>query len=327
MIEIVAEISCNHLKNFERAQKLVRECCCAGADAVKLQVWHPTHMVGPNTHVITGGPWAGRELADLYAEAYTPWTWIETLFDIIKSYGVKPFASVFDRNALSFLERIGCTRYKIASFELVDLPLIAAVARTGKPMIMSTGMATTDEIAEAVATARMADCADLTLLKCTSAYPADPGSMNLQEIQRMKYRHGCEIGLSDHSQGIGVAVAAAALGAVMIEKHVTLKRADGGPDAEFSLEPHELDQLVKECHRAAAAAGDPVPSTEDEAPQRALRRSLYWAKDLPAGHVVTTDDVFSARPALGLPPGDIHRIVGHGLMADVKERTPVSLPL
>lgn len=255
-LRIVAELSANHLGSLARARAIIDAAARAGADAVKLQTFTPEQMADPGA-IVEAGPWAGCNLVDLYTAAHTPREWHPELFAYAREFGIEIFSSVFHPDDVDFLESLGCPRYKIASFELTDLDLIAYAARTGKPLIISTGMATFREIERAVAVViRHSPRAPmLTLLRCTSAYPASPADAHLATILDMASRLRCEVGLSDHTMGIGVAVAAAALGASMIEKHLTLARSDGGPDAAFSMEPHEFAQMVTECRRAAAAVG------------------------------------------------------------------------
>lgn len=270
---IVAEMSANHLGSFERALKIIDAAKAAGADAIKFQTYTVNGMVEDPNQVLTSGPWAGRSLGDLYAEGMTPRAWHQALFEYARSKNIEPFSTPFTPDDVDFLEELGCSRYKIASFELTDRVLIRHAARTRKPLVMSTGMATAKEIQTAVAEAVTHDCNDVTLLKCTSAYPADASDANLATMCDMAGRTVWPVGLSDHTLGIGVAIAATALGAAMIEKHLTLARADGGPDAAFSMEPHEFAQMVTECRRAAAAIGDArYGPTESEKPQLALRR-------------------------------------------------------
>lgn len=321
--EIIAELSANHLGDLDRAIALVDAAAEAGADAIKLQVWASGRMVLDHDYTLKDGPWAGRKLSELYHEAHTKWDWVPILFARARSRGIDPFASVFDEDALAFLEVCRCPRYKIASFELVDTPLIAKVARTGKPMIISTGMASMAEIALAVDAARTNGCSDLTLLKCTSAYPAPASGVWLYGIAHLQEQFNCKVGLSDHTQGIGVAIAATALGATVIEKHFTLLRADGGPDASFSLEPDELKQLVTECRRAAEAMNKlDVQTSED--PQRKLRRSLYYTRDMLEGETITESDLTTARPCLGRYPYEISQIIGTACTKDVKRHEPVT---
>lgn len=323
---LIAELSCNHKGSIERALELVAAAAEAGADGIKLQTWQPKRMVADPHYVIESGPWAGRNLAALYEEAYTPWRWHPKIFAVAKRLGMVGFSTPFDTDALEFLEQINCPMYKIASFEIVDLELIKAVARTGKPMIMSTGMANPIEIGSAALNAHDAGCRDVTLLKCTSSYPADASDANLRTMQYLScFPRVTAFGLSDHTQGVGVAVAAAALGASVIEKHFTLRRSDGGPDAAFSMEPDEFKTMVVACRQAAAAIGEvtygPLPS---EAAQLALRRSLHIAKDLPAGHVITSDDIVSARPANGMHCHHWPAVMGAMLARNVCKGEPTS---
>ena len=292
---IVAEMSANHLGNYNRAFSTVLAAAQAGADAIKFQTWTPGTMCIDPSYTLDSGPWKGRRLAELYEEAWTPWEWHEPLFDYARHLGMVPFSTAFDCGAVDFLETLGVDRHKVSSFELTDLPLIRYMASKGKPMSLSTGMATIPEIEAALRVAPGS-----TLLKCTSAYPADASDANLHTYGRGVERGGW--GLSDHSMGIGVACAAAALGAVYIEKHLCLSRADGGPDSGFSMEPAEFKQLVTECRRAAAAIGvvkyGPGPNEST-----ALRRSLYVAQDTAKGaKLILHRNVKTARPALGLPP-------------------------
>lgn len=252
---IVAELSGNHLGSLDRALRIVKASKDAGADMIKFQTYTVKGMVDDPGQVLSSGPWAGRSLGDLYAEAMTPRSWHQTLFEYARSISIEPFSTPFAPDDVDFLEELGCTRYKIASFELTDHNLIRYAAKKGKPLIMSTGMATLEEISEAVLAARLGGCRDLTLLKCTSAYPAPPEDANLATMQDMERVFGVRVGLSDHTPGIGVAIAAAVRGAAMIEKHLTLARADGGPDAAFSMEPHEFAQMVGEIQSATVADG------------------------------------------------------------------------
>ena len=324
--KVVAEISANHLGSFNRACNIVDAAKAAGAHAVKLQTWATGTMVLDPTLVVGGGPWAGQHMADIYDTGLLPWKTQAEVFRYAKAIGIECFASVFDLEALQYLELLDCPRYKIASFELVDLPLIRAVAATGKPIILSTGMAYKEEITDAVETARRAGAKDITLLKCTSAYPTPPDQANLATMASMARLWDVKAGLSDHTQGIGVAVAAAALGASMIEKHVTMARADGGPDATFSIEPRELARLVEEVARAEHCMGSAAAygPTHDEKPHVALRRSLHFATDLAAGTTIGRAHVCTARPANGLPPRLLGSVVGAKTTADVHRGDPVS---
>jgi len=321
---IVAELSANHLGGLERALRLIDAAKQAGADAVKFQTYRAAEMVGPPGYAIQDGPWAGRDLLSLYKEAETPRAWHQALFEYARSAGIEAFSTPFSRDDVDFLEEFDCPRYKIASFELVDLPLIRYAARTGKPLIMSTGMATREEIENAVAEAART-CDDITLLKCTSAYPATVADANLRTMIGMEEQFGCRFGLSDHTQGIAVPVAATVMGAAMIEKHLTLSRAEGGPDAAFSLEPAEFAIMVKACRESADALGvvkyGPAPT---EMPQVGLRRSLYFSEDLEAGRMIRPTSVRTARPALGLPPAMIDSVIGAQLARPVKAGEPVT---
>lgn len=322
---IVCELSANHNGSLERALQLVEACAAAGADAVKLQAWTAGTMVIDADYVPRDGPWAGRNLAELYEQARTPWEWWLPIFQRAHALGIEAFASVFDLRALAILDRLGCPRYKVASFEIVDLPLIKAIAQTGKPVILSTGMASREEIARAVFTAQAAGCKDLTLLRCTSAYPATAAHANLVSMRAYTANWGVKAGVSDHTLGIGVAIAAAAMGAIMIEKHVTLSRADGGLDAAFSIEPNELAQLVSETRNAAEAVGAvSYGFGEHERPQVALRRSLYFARELPTGAVISEADLCTARPAEGLAPRYAAGLVGCSVRAPVRRGQPVT---
>lgn len=322
---IVAELSANHLGSVGRAMTVVDAAARAGASAVKFQTFTPESMVADPAYILPSGPWAGRKLIDLYREAMTPWEWHARLFKFARELDMIPFSTPFDAQAVDFLETLNCPIYKIASFEVTDLPLIHYAAQTGKSLIISTGMATAEEITDAVVTARKAGCKDLTLLKCTSAYPAPASAANLATILDMA-SYGCRVGLSDHSPGIGVAVAAVAMGATVIEKHLTLSRTDGGPDAKFSMEPDEFSQLVTECNRAYEAIGEAkYGPSEAEQSSVNLRRSLYFAKDLKAGQVVQTADIRTARVALGLPPKDLDIVIGRRVTKDVRAGQPVSL--
>lgn len=272
-LRIVAEISGNHLGSLERALAIVDAAALAGADAVKLQTFTPEQMADPDK-IVEAGPWAGCNLVDLYRRTHVPREWHEPIFRHARELGLDAFSSVFHPDDVDFLETLGCPMYKIASFELTDHALIQYAARSGKPLIISTGMATLGEIALAVNAAKSAGCRDLTILKCTSAYPASPADANLAAMKMLMRVTSCTAyGLSDHTQGIGVAVAAAALGASMIEKHLTLSRAAGGPDAEYSMEPAEFQQMATECRRAVLAIGEVRygPSRAEDA-HLALRR-------------------------------------------------------
>lgn len=326
---IIAEMSGNHNKSLDRALSIVDAAAKAGAQAIKLQTFTPDTM----TLNITGREftindpkslWAGQALHALYKTAYTPWEWHAPIMERARARGLICFSSPFDDSAVDFLETLDVPLYKIASFELVDLPLIRKVAATGKPIIMSTGMATIAEIAEAVDAARAAGGEDIVLLKCTSTYPASPENTNLRTIAHMRDLFGCEVGLSDHTMGIGASVAAVALGATVIEKHFTLSRAEGGVDAAFSLEPHELAALVTETERAWQALGKiHYGPTEAETKPRLRRRSLYVGEDMKAGDVFTPQNLRRIRPGLGLAPKHYDELLGKRINRDVARGTPV----
>jgi len=321
---IVAELSANHDGSLERALATIDACAAAGVNAVKFQTWSPGMMVLDPRHVIEDGPWKGMNLAQLYERAHTPWEWHRELFARARGHGIDAFSTVFDIESLTFLEELECPRYKIASFELVDLTLITATAKTGKPMILSTGMATEPEIREAMQAARYGGAKDLTLLKCTSAYPADPEHVNLAAMAGLAHRHDARPGLSDHTQGIGVAIAASALGAAMIEKHVKLNDGSGLDDA-FSITTQALATMVEECRRVAKVRGEDVTGpSADEEPQRALRRSLYFARTMRAGERIGYGDVRSARPAAGLACRFHGQVMGATVLKDAPAGTPVT---
>ena len=307
---IVAELSGNHCGDINRAFRLIDAAKAAGADAVKLQTYTADTMTIDHdgaAFVLESGPWKGRRLYELYQEAATPWDWHERLFARAADRGIDIFSTPFDATAVDFLESLKAPAYKIASFEIVDLALIERVAQTSKPMIMSTGLASFDEIDTAVAWAG----GEALVLHCVSGYPAPAREMNLQTMQHLAAMFDVPAGLSDHTLGTAVAVAAVALGACLIEKHFTLDRSDGGPDAAFSLEPAELKSLVDDCHTAWAALGEVrYAETESERPQRDLRRSLYVVADVPAGAPFTEANVRSIRPGFGLAPKYLSAVLG-----------------
>jgi len=329
---IVAELSANHGQQFAEAAKLVEAAKRAGADAVKLQTYTPdTLTIDSDRLYFRVGPgtlWEGRTLYDLYREAYTPWEWHPKLKQIADDLQIDLFSSPFDETAVDFLESIGVLAYKIASFEMIDLPLVRRVAQTGKSMILSTGMATLAEITEAVQTIRDAGGTQLALLKCTSAYPAPPGEVNLRTIPHLADAFDVPVGLSDHTLGIAVPVAAVALGACIIEKHFTLSRAVPGPDSPFSLEPGEFREMVEAIRTAEQALGDVrYEVTTHEAASRAYRRSLFVVRDMKAGEVFTKDNVRSIRPGHGLAPKHVDDVLGRRAGQDIERGTPLSWTL
>jgi len=328
---VVAEMSGNHNGDMARAIALLDAAKASGADAVKLQTYTADTITidhdGPG-FVIEGGLWGGRRLHDLYREAHTPWDWHGPLFAHARALGLSIFSSPFDAGAVELLESLGAPAYKIASFELVDLPLVRRVAATGKPLIMSTGMAHLGEIAEAVAAARQAGCRDLLLLHCVSGYPTAPAEANLRTMAHLAQAFGVQTGLSDHTMGVAVSLAAVALGATFIEKHFTLKRADGGPDAAFSLEPDELKALVEGARTAWEALGrvsyDLAPS---ERGNLQFRRSLYVVADMAAGEVFSEANLRSIRPGYGMAPKHLPSILGRRASRAVARGTPLSWAL
>lgn len=330
---LIAEMSGNHNQSLDRALAIVDAAAAAGADAIKLQTYTADTMtldVRAPGFVIedAGSLWAGRQLYDLYKEAYTPWEWHAPILARAASHGLQCFSSPFDETAVEFLQSLEVPAFKIASFENTDLPLIRKVAATGKPMIISTGMASVAEIDEAVRTAQVSGCREIVLLKCTSTYPATAENTNIRTIPNMRETFGCEVGLSDHTMGIGVAVGAVALGACVIEKHFTLRRADGGVDSSFSLEPEEFAQLRVESERAWQALGQVTyGGTKAEEKSRAFRRSLYLGKNLTAGTVLTHDNVRIVRPGFGLPPKHFEAVLGRRLARDASVGTPLSWDL
>lgn len=326
----VAELSANHNQSLSRAHEIVDAVALAGASAIKLQTYKPDTMTlnlnRPEFRVKDSHElWGGRSLYELYSEAMTPWEWHEELFDHAKKKGMVAFSSPFDFSAVDFLEEIGCEIYKIASFEIVDTDLIAYAASTGKPLIMSVGMASMREIATAVETAEGAGCTDLTLLKATSAYPADPRHSNLLTLRALKQAFGWPVGVSDHTPGIGVAVAAVTLGATVVEKHVTLSRADGGVDSAFSLEPSEFGQMVVESNRAKQALGEVrFGPSEGDADSLQFRRAYILTRDVKAGETLSRDNARALRPGGGLPVINFPLLEGLKFSADCIAGDPLS---
>ena len=330
---IIAEMSGNHNQSLERALAIVDAAADAGVDAVKIQTYTADTMtidIGTGEFFISDKDslWKGETLYHLYEKAHTPWEWHTAIFERCKERGIVGFSTPFDDTSVDFLEDLGVPCYKIASFENVDLPLIRKVARTGKPIIASTGMTTVAELSDLVQTARENGCTDLTLLKCTSSYPASPEGTNLRTIPHMRELFGCAVGLSDHTLGIGAAVASVALGAAVIEKHFTLSRAEGGVDAAFSLEPAEMAQLVRECRTAALALGA-VSYERAEQEQKSLqfRRSLYVVEDMKAGDVFTEKNLRRIRPGMGLSPKYYDVLLGQRVKQDVMRGTALSWDL
>jgi len=330
---IIAEMSGNHNQSLERALKIVDAVAASGAQALKLQTYTADTMtldISEREFYIDdeGSPWKGATLHALYQQAHTPWGWHAPIFERARRLGLVAFSTPFDATAVDFLQSLDVPAYKIASFENTDLPLIRKVAATGKPLIISTGMANLAEIDEAVRTARAHGARDLVLLKCTSSYPASPAASNLVAIPQLRSAFQCEVGLSDHTLGIGVAVAAVALGAAVIEKHFTLSRAEGGVDAAFSLEPQEFSQLVAETRAAWEALGDArLGPTEAERGSLMFRRSLYVCADLAPGDVLTAHNLRAIRPGHGLPPKFLDQLLGKRVTRAVKRGTPMTWEL
>ncbi len=326
---IIAEMSGNHNQSLERALAIVEAAAQAGADALKIQTYTADTMTLDLRHdefsvTDPDSLWHGNSLYALYQAAHTPWEWHKPIFDRARALGLIVFSTPFDATAVDFLETLQVPCYKIASFENTDLPLIRKVAGTGKPVIISTGMASLGELEQAVQVARAAGCRDLVLLKCTSTYPATPMDSNVLTIPHLREMFNCEVGLSDHTMGLGVAVASVALGATVIEKHFTLRRADGGVDSAFSLEPDELTALVAESGRAWQSLGRVTYGpTAKEQKSLLFRRSLYFVRDLSAGEVVTDRDIRAVRPGLGLPPRYLEDVIGCKLTRDVRPGMPV----
>jgi pseudaminic acid synthase len=326
---VIAELSANHRQNFDQAVQIVHAAKEAGADAVKLQTYTAdtiTLRSDKECFRITGGTlWDGRILHDLYQEAFTPWEWQPKLKKIAGDLDMHLFSSAFDDTAVDFLEEMNVPAHKLASFELIDIGLIRKMAGTGKPLIMSTGMGSEDEISEAVATARAAGASQIALLKCTSAYPAPPEEANLLTIAELARRFDCPVGLSDHTMGIEVPLVAVALGACIIEKHLCLRRSDGGPDGAFSLEPHEFKAMVQSVRIAEKALGTvQFASGPGEARSRHFRRSLFVVKDIKSGELFTKQNVRSIRPADGLHPRHLDEILGKSAACDLEQGTPLS---
>jgi pseudaminic acid synthase len=329
---IIAEMSGNHNQSLKRALEIVEAAAKTGVQALKLQTYTADTMtldIKTEDFILDKKSlWKGRSLYELYEQAHTPWEWHQPIFQRCQELGIICFSTPFDDTAVDFLEGLNISVYKIASFESTDLPLIRKVASTGKPMIISTGMATVAELDEAVLTAKENGCKDIILLKCTSTYPAVPENTNILTIPHMRELFDCEVGLSDHTMGIGAAVAAVAHGATLIEKHFTLRRADGGVDSAFSMEPDEMKSLVIETERAWQALGKVVyGGTEAEEKSKGFRRSLYIAEDMKADDVLNKKNLRIIRPGYGLPPKYYETLIGKKVNQDVKKGTPISWDL
>ena len=329
---VIAELSANHNQKFDQAVKIIAAAKDAGADAVKLQTYTAdtiTIQSDKEYFRVGGGTlWDGRSLHDLYSEAYTPWEWQPRLKQVANDLGLDLFSTPFDATAVDFLEEMNVPAHKVASFEIVDIPLIQKIARTGKPMIMSTGMASLDEIDEAVKAARAAGATQIALLKCTSAYPAAPEEMNLRTIPELSRRFGVPAGLSDHTMGVAVPVAAVALGACIIEKHLTLSRSEPGPDSAFSLEPHEFKAMVDSVRVAEKALGEVrFGCSPKEASSKTFRRSLFVVRDVKRGEPFTAENLRSIRPGHGLHTRHMSEVLGQRARRDIECGTPLSWDL
>ncbi len=328
---IVAELSANHNGSIENAIKVIEMAKNSGADAIKIQTYTPDTITinsDKPDFIINDGLWSGRSLYNLYKEAYTPWEWHKTLFDYAEKLDITCFSSPFDRTAVDFLEDLNTPAYKVASFEMIDLPLVKYIAETGKPMIISTGMADADEIQEAIEAAQEGGCKELAILHCVSGYPAPAGDYNLRTLVDIQQKFGLITGLSDHTIDNTTAITSVALGASIIEKHVTLNRNGGGPDDSFSLESEELRELCVGAKTAWEALGKVDYSRKSsEQGNVKFRRSLYFVKDISEGEIITTDHIQSIRPGYGLAPKYMEAILGQKTTSMVKRGTPVSFNL
>jgi len=328
-VYIIAELSANHNQDFREAEKLIHAAKAAGADAVKIQTYTPDTLTLNCTNeyfrIGKGTQWEGKNLYQLYGEAYTPWDWQPDLKRIANSVGLDLFSTPFDPTSVDFLGKMDLPAYKIASFEIVDIPLIRLIARTGKPIIMSTGMATREEITEAVAAIRQEGNNRIALLKCTSTYPALPEDMNLKTIPDMAERFRVPVGISDHTLGTTIPVAAVALGACIVEKHFTLSRKNPGPDSSFSLEPHEFQAMVEAIRGVEKALGTvSYDVTEHEKASRVFRRSLFAVEDIAEGELFTERNVRSIRPGYGLPPKSLPEVIGKKARVTISRGTPLN---
>ncbi|MGB0369760.1 MAG: pseudaminic acid synthase [Opitutales bacterium] len=325
---VIAEISANHNQDENRAIELVNAAIDSGADAVKIQTYTADTLTlksdRPEFRIAQESLWQGRTLHDLYQEAYTPWEWQERMMQASEARGRPLFSSPFDPSSVEFLENLNTPGYKIASPEIIDKELIQLCAATGKPLIMSTGMASLEEIEEAVTWAKEAGATDISLLKCTSAYPAKAAEMNLRSIDLIASKFKLRVGLSDHTLGDTVAIAAVALGAQIVEKHFTLSRSDGGPDAAFSMEPAEFKRMVERIRETEASLGEAAwISSPREIENRTFRRSLYWVRELSPGDIIQREDIQSVRPANGLPPKYLNDVIGKRTTRAISINTPV----
>lgn len=328
---VIAELSANHNGDIERAEAIIRQAADAGADAVKLQTYTADTMTIPcdNEYFrIKGTLWEGRTLHELYQQAHTPWEWHPRLMALANELGMACFSTPFDASAVDFLEELNVPCYKVASFEVVDIPLLKRIAATGKPVIMSTGMASLAEIDEAVRTLRQGGTSDLVLLKCTSAYPAPPEAMNLRTIPHLAEAFGCRAGLSDHSPGSAAAVAAVALGACAIEKHFTLSRSGGGPDDSFSMEPEEFKAMIRDIRLVEKALGTVnYERTQKEQESVVFRRSLFVVRDIKEGEMFTAENVRSIRPGHGLHTRHLEDVLGRRAAKNIAKGTPLAWEL
>jgi len=331
---IIAEMSGNHNQSLDRALKIVEAAAASGVDALKLQTYTPDTMtldISEREFFIEdkNSLWQGESLYNLYKKAYTPWEWHKPIFDRCKELGIIGFSTPFDFTAVDFLEELDVPCYKIASFENIDIPLLKKIAKIGKPVIISSGMTILEELSESIETLKNNGCKDIVLLKCTSSYPASPENTNILTIPDMKQRFlDCEIGLSDHTMGIGVSVASVALGATVLEKHFTLAKADGGVDSVFSMEPDEMKQLVTESEKVWQALGKvSYEPTEQEKKSIVFRRSLYAVKDIKTGETLTPENIKSIRPGLGLAPKYYEEILDKKAKVEIKRGTPLNFKM